>query len=92
MTNLAKCQINMIDLIKPLPFNMAYLTKLWALDEPFFYLTLLIRCTICHVIKKVILIKMTNQKNHVSFMPHLVNLSMQENSLFCFVIMRSTQT
>jgi len=49
------------------------------------------RFMIWHVIKKVILIKITDQKNHVFFMPHVVNLSMKEGSFFCFLIMRSTE-
>lgn len=31
-----KCQINMIDLIKPLSFSMAYLTKPWMSGQTFF--------------------------------------------------------
>jgi hypothetical protein len=43
---------------------MADLIKPWAFDEPFKKIDLF------GLVKMVTLVKITNQKNHVSFMPH----------------------
>jgi hypothetical protein len=49
------------------PFNMADLTRPWAFDGPF------LKNDPFDFVKMVTLVKITNQKNHVFFMPHAFN-------------------
>jgi hypothetical protein len=46
------------------PFNMADLTRPWAFDGPY------LKIDLFDLVKMVTLVKITNQKIHVSFMPH----------------------
>jgi hypothetical protein len=60
MVDLTMCQIRMANLINcksQWPLSMVNLTKFAHLDKPLAFLT---RCLVCHMIKKVTLVKCLN--------------------------------